>query len=77
MPLKAHLVALLSLTKANPPTFTKVAITAVNGTTFARFDRNIQLVINVGDTVRLDQRRRRSSKSVDLTLYQITAVSGS
>jgi hypothetical protein len=59
--------------QTNPPTFTKVAITAVNGTTFVVLT-GTTTGINVGDTVRLINVVGGQQISGS-TLYQVTAVS--
>ena len=59
--------------QTNPPTFTKVAITAVNGTTFV-VSTGTTTGINVGDYVRLIN--ITSAKEISgPNLYQVTAVS--
>ena len=59
--------------QANPPTFTKVAITAVNGSTFV-VSTGSTAGLNVGDLVRLINVTGAQQIS-GLTLYQITAIS--
>ncbi len=59
--------------QSNPPTFTKVAITAVNGTTFVVSTGNTA-GISVGDTVRLINVTGAQQISGS-NLYQVTAVS--
>ena len=59
--------------QANPPTFTKVAITAVNGTTFVVSTSNTA-GLSVGDTVRLINVVGGQQISGS-NLYQITAIS--
>lgn len=59
--------------QSNPPTFTKVAITAVNGTTFVVLTANTT-GISVGDTVRLINVVGAQEISGP-NLYQVTAVS--
>ncbi len=59
--------------QTNPPTFTKVAITAVNGTTFVVLTANTT-GISVGDTVRLINVVGAQEISGP-NLYQVTAVS--
>jgi hypothetical protein len=56
-----------------PPTFTKVAVTAVNGTTFV-VSTGTTTGINVGDTVRLINITGANQISGS-NLYQVTAVS--
>jgi hypothetical protein len=58
--------------QSNPPTFTKVAITAVNGTTFVVSTANTA-GLNVGDTVRLINVVGAQQISGP-NLYQITAI---
>ena len=60
--------------QSNPPTFTKVAITAVNGTTFV-VSTGTTTGINVGDFVRLINVTGALQISGS-NLYQVTAVSG-
>jgi hypothetical protein len=59
----------------HPPTFTKVAITAVNGTTFV-VSTGTTTGINVGDTIRLINVTSAQEISGS-NLYQVTAVSAS
>ena len=59
--------------QTNPPTFTKVAVTAVNGTTFV-VATGTTTGINVGDTVRLINIVGGQQISGP-NLYQVTAVS--
>lgn len=59
--------------QSNPPTFTKVAVTTVNGTTFV-VATGTTTGINVGDTVRLINIVGGHQISGP-TLYQVTAVS--
>lgn len=61
------------INQANPPTFTKVAITAVNGTTFV-VSTGSTAGLNVGDTVRLINVVGGQQISGS-NLYQITAIS--
>ena len=63
------------INQANPPTFTKVAITAVNGTTFVVLT-GTTTGINVGDFVRLINVVGGHQISGP-NLYQVTAVSAS
>lgn len=58
--------------QSNPPTFTKVAITAVNGTTFVVSTSNTA-GLNVGDLVRLINVTGAQQISGS-NLYQITAI---
>jgi hypothetical protein len=58
--------------QTNPPTFTKVAITAVNGTTFV-VSTGSTAGLNVGDTVRLINVVGAQQISGS-NLYQITAI---
>jgi hypothetical protein len=58
--------------QTNPPTFTKVAITAVNGTTFVVSTSNTA-GLSVGDTVRLINVTGAQQISGS-NLYQITAI---
>ncbi len=60
------------INQASPPTFTKVAITAVNGTTFVVSTGNTS-GLNVGDTVRLINVTGALQMSGS-NLYQITAI---
>ena len=60
--------------QSNPPTFSKVAITAVNGTTFV-VSTGTTTGINVGDWVRLINVTGGQQISGS-NLYQVTAVSG-
>jgi hypothetical protein len=59
--------------QSNPPTFAKVAITAVNGTTFV-VSTSSTAGLNVGDTVRLINVAGAQQISGP-NLYQITAIS--
>lgn len=61
------------INQANPPTFTRVAITAVNGTTFV-VSTGTTTGINVGDYVRLINVVGAQEISGP-NLYQVTAVS--
>ncbi len=61
------------INQANPPTFTKVAVTAVNGTTFV-VSTGSTTGINVGDLVRLINITGAQEISGP-NLYQVTAVS--
>lgn len=63
------------INQAVPPTFTKVAVTTVNGTTFV-VATGTTTGINVGDTVRLINIVGGQQVSGP-TLYQVTAVSAS
>jgi hypothetical protein len=63
------------INQANPPTFAKVAITAVNGTTFV-VSAGTTTGINVGDMVRLINVVGAQQISGP-NLYQVTAVSAS
>jgi hypothetical protein len=60
------------INQTNPPTFTKVAITAINGTTFV-VSTSSTAGLNVGDTVRLIIVVGAQQISGS-TLYQITAI---
>ena len=60
--------------QTNPPTFPKVAITAINGTTFV-VSTGTTTGINVGDLVRLINVTGGSINQLGRTLYQVTAVS--
>lgn len=60
------------INQASPPTFTRVAMTAVNGTTFV-VSTGTTTGINVGDTIRLIN--ITSALEISSTLFQVTAVS--
>lgn len=61
------------INQANPPTYSKVAVTAVNGTTFV-VSTGTTTGINIGDTIRLINITSAQEISGS-NLYQVTAVS--